>query len=446
MSRDGQTEETFRHPDHMETGAEFLERIKWIFEAEYKSKFGALYLDELDEGGPLEHDWLVDGWLSTGDKSVTAGASRSGKSFFAIHLSLSVAYGMDLFGLRVRKGGVVYQAGEGARGVKKRLRAWRMHHGIEYSRDTPFVLLQKAIDIYRDNEKVQDLINEINAHAAVFSVPLRLVVIDTLATASVGADEISGRDMSIVLDNVALINAKTGAHVLLVHHMNAGGQKVRGHTSIYANVDQVVLVTRDEATKIRTVRLDKAKDEEEGSIFQFELKQLVLGIDEHGKQVTSCICLPIEQKEAVRREEERKGLRLNPPVELFMKAFFAAERRYGYPVPGAVDTPAKVRSVVPWEDVKRMYSEMNPSDILTPDVQTTEQVEKDAKAQRKALQVRITRHREELQARGVIGVAKDDQRSVVFHTGVPLRAFPHTQVAAHDDDDDDRNPALDIPF
>jgi len=242
LNRDGQTAETFRHPEPMETAAEFLARVAWIAEPEYRSKFGALYLDELDDGGSQEHDWMIEGWLSTGDKSVMAGASRSGKSFLAIHAALSIAYGRDLFGLKCKHGGVVYQAGEGARGVKKRLRAWRMHHNVEYARDTPFVLLQKSIDIYRDNEKVNDLIAEINAHAALFNVPLRLVVIDTLATASVGADEISGRDMSIVLDNVQIISQRTGAHVLLVHHMNAGGQKVRGHTSIYANVDQVIPV------------------------------------------------------------------------------------------------------------------------------------------------------------------------------------------------------------
>jgi AAA domain len=440
--RDGQTLETFRHPLHMESAAEFLERTRWIEEPEYRSKFGAIYLDEIDDVGLLESDWLVEGWLSTGDKSVMAGASRSGKSFLAIHTSLSVAYGRDMFGLKVKHGGVVYQAGEGARGVKKRLRAWRQHHNVEYSRDTPFVLLQKAIDIYRDNEKVKELIEEINAHAALFTVPLRLVVIDTLATASVGADEISGRDMSIVLDNVSLINAKTGAHVLLVHHMNAGGQKVRGHTSIYANVDQVVLVTRDEATKIRTVVLDKAKDEDEGSRFQFEMPQVVLGIDENGRQVTSCVCVPIEQKEAIRRDEERKGLRLAPPAELFMKAFFAAEQRYGYAVPSNLNTPARVKALVPWEDVKRMYTEMSPSDVLTPDQQTTEQAESAAKSHRAALRTRIQRHREELMSRGILGIATDDKRSVVYHTGAPLRAFPQTQIIERESAD----PALDIPF
>ena len=434
--------EEFRHPEHMETAAEFLARTAWIFEPAYKSKFGAIRLDELDDVAP-DADWLVDGWLSSGDRSVVAGASRSGKSFLAIHISMSIAFAMELFGLKVKHGGVVYQAGEGARGVKNRLRAWRQHHEVTYSRETPFVLLSKSIDIYRDNEKVQDLIAEINAHAATFAVPLRLVVIDTLATASVGADEISGKDMSIVLDNVGLISAKTGAHVLLVHHMNAGGAKVRGHTSIYANMDQVILVSRDEQTKIRTVMLDKAKDEEEGARFEFELPQVVLGVDPStGRQITSCVCIPVKEKEAVRRQEEFKGQRLTPAAELFMKAYFAAERRYGYPVPQMMPTPAKVNAVCPWEDVKRMYAEMSPSDVLTPDAQTSEESLKAEKAHKAALKTRVQRHREDLTAMGVIGTQNDGRITVMFWTGKGLRAFPHTIERREEDD----NPALDIPF
>ena len=177
-----------------------------------------------------------------------------------------------------------------------------------------------------------------------FEVPLRLVVIDTLAKATAGADEISGKDMSIVLDNVDTIQTKTGAHVMLVHHMNAGGAKVRGHTSIYANVDQVLLVNRDEETKIRTVVLDKQKDDEEGARFQFELPQVVVGIDDEGRQITSCVCKTVGEREVVRREEELKGLRLAPLNENFMRAFFEADKRYGFPVPTRMTMPAQVRN------------------------------------------------------------------------------------------------------
>jgi RecA-family ATPase len=197
----------------------------------------------------------VQGWLACGEVSVVAGASRSGKSFFALEIGLCVAEARPVFGMKTRHGAVIYQAGEGAVGVNKRLRAWRQHHGRTWTRETPFVLLQRPIDIYHSTEEVDSLITEIVEHAKVFEEPLRLVVVDTLATATPGADENSGRDMSTVLGNVVRISDRCQCHVMLVHHLNAAGAKLRGHTSVYANVGQVCLVERDEETGIRTVKL-----------------------------------------------------------------------------------------------------------------------------------------------------------------------------------------------
>jgi hypothetical protein len=86
---------------------------------------------------------------------------------------------------------------------------------------------------------------------------------EDLAKASIGADENSGRDMGMVLANVDRISsAFPKAGTVLVHHLKAGGTKLRGRTSLYANVDQVILVVCDEETKVRTATLDKQKDGE----------------------------------------------------------------------------------------------------------------------------------------------------------------------------------------
>jgi hypothetical protein len=413
------------HPEGIEDGDDFKARVAWMFEPPVRSKFGALRLDQIDDPGK-QHEWLMHGWLSAGDKSVVAGASRSGKSFLAIHIAMSITFGVAVFGIAIKTGGVIYQAGEGAVGVKKRLKAWRQHHGVVFSAQNPFVLLQKPIDIYRDTEKVNDLIEEINAHAKTFEVPLRLVVIDTLAKATAGADEISGRDMSIVLDNVDTIQTKTGAHVMLVHHMNAGGQRVRGHTSIYANVDQVVLVERDEVTKIRTVVLDKQKDDEEGGKFQFELPQVVVGVDEEGRQITSCVCKAVGEREVVRREEELKGVRLAPLNENFMRAFFEADRRYGFPVPPSMTMPSAVRTLIFWEDVKGLFAEMNPTDAVAQPGQTSEEAAEEDGKYRDRMRKRIEKARVDLSNIGVLGVTSVDGRPVVFHTGKAMRAFKET--------------------
>jgi hypothetical protein len=432
------------HPVGIESGEDFLKRIAFIFDQPVKSKFGALYLDELDNPGP-EHNWLVQGWLAANEVSVLAGASRSGKSFLALETGLCVAEARPLFGLKVKHGAVVYQAGEGATGVKKRLRAWRQHHGRVWTRETPFVLLQRPIDIYHSTEEVDALIAEILAHAKVFEDPLRLVVIDTLATATPGADENSGRDMSTVLGNVARISDKCGCHVQLVHHLNAAGGKLRGHTSVYANVGQVMLVERDEETGIRTVKLDKQKDDIDGKEMKFELLQVTIGVDEDGEKITSCICLPVGEKDAVRREEELKGFRLNKTQELFMRVVFETEKRYGIPIPREVSLPASVRALVPWDDCKHLYAERSPSDALTPDQQTTAEAEIADKRWRETMKKRIQRMREDLEALGVLGVVRHDGKTYVYWSGKPLRAFSETQPRPRTESDDSE-PVADVDF
>ena len=409
----------------VEAFADFERRVARDF-PDFVSKFGALFLDHLDDPAP-EHEWLIEGFLSAGDRSVIGGPSQSGKSFLAIHAGMCIAFGVDFFTAKVKPGLVIYQAGEGAKGVKKRLRAWRRHHDVQFTRETRFVLLQSPIDLYHPEGDTQKLIDEIEAIEKQFDVPLRLVVIDTLATATGGADENSGKDMGIVMQNIARINSRTGAHVCLVHHMNAGGTKLRGHTSIYANIDQVMLVTRNETTKVRTAVIDKQKDDESGAKFQFELMSIELGTDASDRPITSCVCLPVGEKEAIRRNEEQKGLRLTDQEIIFMRALFEADRRHGRPVPSDMENvPPSVRSIVSYEDVKRAYVAANPSDAVQAEGATEEELTVAQERHRETLRKRLQRVREYLTGAQVIGTAGTPTNGVIWWTGKPLRAFPHT--------------------
>lgn len=393
-----------------------------------ETRYGRTSWRDLDKPS-AELEFLVDDWLTTGDKSILAGASRSGKSFLAIDMGLSIALGRPWFGNDVKQGLVVYQAGEGGRGLKRRLRAFRQHFRIEKDADVPFELLTAKVDLYApddaggDTSKFIETVKNIAAETP--DMPLRAVFIDTLSVAQGGADEISGKDMGAVLANVDRISRETGAHVCLVHHMNADGKKLRGHTSLLANVDEVLLVTRNETTNVRTVTLDKMKDGEDGKKLQFELLAVDVGQREDGKRLTSCVCLPVGEKEAIRKEEQQKGYVLNPGEIMLMKAFFAAEKRYGKPVPADMAIASNVRTVVEWTHVLAAYAEANPIDEDLSAM--TEDEAAKAKAKHKDLhKKRVKRCREYLQSVGVLGIGGSTS-SVAWFTGKPLRAFPHTQ-------------------
>jgi len=428
------------------SGEQFEAEVALLFKPPFRSQFGALFLDKLDEPGP-EFEWLIDGWLSIGDRSIIGGVSQSGKSFLAIHAALCIAHNLDFFDAKVEPGLVIYQGGEGIRGVKRRLRAWRKHFGVRYSRKTPFVLLQSPVDLWRPDTDTPKLIEEIKAIAEQFDAPLRLVVFDTLATATVGASENDGRDMGLVMANVAKISAGTGAAVCLVHHMNAGGEKLRGHTSIYANIDQVIFVEENKLTGVRTAKLDKLKDGgEAGATFTFELMSVAWGDFDAktSKAITSCVCLPVGQKEAIRRTEEQKGFKLEDDEVVFMRAYFEAEKAFGEPVPPDVDLPHDVRATVSYTAVKREYLKLSPSDALPSGVKPSEEeIAKAAERHREVIKKRLQRLREKLTKLNVIGVNGDLDR--MWWTGKLLRAFPQTMTRPEEEPDDELG-GSDIPF
>lgn len=375
------------------------------------SIYSAIPWYDLDRKGE-DPEYLVDGWLTEGDRSVLGGPSASGKSFLAIHLAMCVARGADFFEYPVKKGGVVYQAGEGGRGIKKRLKAYRKQFGVDVTDDIPFVLLPHKVDLFSKEGDTEKLIDEINAWALTMSEPLRLVVIDTLATATAGADENSGKDMSLVLANIATIAEKTGAHVQLVHHMNAEGKKLRGHTSVFANVDQVIQVVCDPDTKVRTATLVKQKDDEDGVKVHFSLASVVVGYNEKAaRDVTSCVVLSVKEKERLKKEQEKFGFSPKPTERKILTNFFKAIDQYGVFVASEKDGPAAAigKVVVDYKFYSRVCVD---SMVEVEDkVQAADQVKKE-----------WSRNSQWLTKGGVLNVS----RPYMWWTGKPIRGFSRT--------------------
>lgn len=384
------------------------------------SKFGALAWQHLDDAGP-EYEYIIDGWFTLGDKSVIGGPSGSGKSFLAIHAAMSIARGTDFFGCKVRAPGlVVYQAGEGVRGIKKRLRAYRKQFGIPADEAVPFVLLQSKIDLYRADGDTAALITELKAIRAIYGLPLRAFFIDTLATAQGGADENSGKDMSVVMENIDRINREAGCHVCLVHHMNAAGTKLRGHTSIYANIDQVVFVTRDEVTKVRTAVLGKQKDDEDNAHIRFELASVEVGKRaDDGKPITSCVCLQVGEREIMMKRSEAAGYALRGREEPIFKALMAAMRDKP-----TVPTPEMIAEGVPADVIAIHYNDWRDAykGVGAPGNDGEAQSDE---AIRKMFEREVIKGGTHLLKHGVMGWS----RPWLWWTGKHIRGFPETMPA-----------------
>ncbi|MFC5509329.1 AAA family ATPase [Bosea massiliensis] len=337
--------------------------VDWQPDRTVRPKLTSVLWKDLDAPGP-EHEYLIDGILTVGEVSMIAGPSRHGKSFAAVDEGLAVARGVPWLGNDTLRGGVIYIAAESGRGVKKRLRAYRRWHEIAPETELPFVLLPAQFDLYGSEDHTNALLEDAKLwdtyFKETFSVPLRLIVIDTFAAATPGADENSSKDIGQALKRATAIAAQTGANVQLVHHMNAGGTKPRGWTGILANIDSVVTIEKHEkridedGRPIRYATMSKNKDGEDGRTFRFVLRQIETGTDKRGKPITSCVCVPPKEDIDPERTEDA-GFNATDNDRQFLKCISDAQRADGEFPPNDLKVPARIKKVVSINKAKIVF-------------------------------------------------------------------------------------------
>lgn len=371
--------------------------------APFISKFHARPWAHLDDQAE-KHEWLIKGVVTRGEVAMMAGPSGCGKSFLGLDLAMSICRGDRWFGNWVRQGGVIYQAGEGKRGLFKRLKAYRKENRIDLAYPLDFVLMPAGLNLYSSDDHAKAFIAECNYWRQTFRLPLELVVIDTFGAATSGADENASRDMGPVLERCARIAAETKSAVLLVHHMNAGGTKARGWTGITANIDSVIGVARleqkdgsaildNDKRAIREISMIKLKDGEDGRRWRFVLPSIEIGQDQDGDPITSCVVRGPNDEGAPGAQESPKeaGKRLSPQAELFVRAIRKAIDDQGEEAPSFLHLPAGHR-VVQWKHVLSAFGRLG----------FAGEGEGDPKKRQAALYTAAKRHGEALMADRII--------------------------------------------
>lgn len=410
-----------------------------------ESRFGAIRFRDLDAPA-REHDYLIKGVLTRFERSLLVGPSGSGKSFVAADLAMDVAMGTAFLGRRVRQGLVLYQAGEGSLGLKKRLRAVRKERGIPAEKNIPFVLMTSPVDLYANDADTVAFIKEARAWAEVYKVEtkldLELIVIDTLSAATPGANENASEDVSKILARLALIAKHCNCHVMLVHHMNAAGSRPRGHTSLFANIENAIEVNMTDRTcvgfaddgheivrKVRVARVTKQKDDADALEWEFALKQVVLGKDMDGDPITSCVVVGVKDDGEVtvagagaasKKEGGPGGFKLSKQEGLFFECVLEATAEHGIAPPPPLGLPSSITRVVDYEHVKAFMARK----MLREDDNT----EDGKKRHRERVKSALKRAREALTSFKIVGV----DSPYIWHTGKHVRGFAQTQPARQD--------------
>ncbi len=236
--------------------------------------------------------WRIKNVLPSEGTAVVFGPSGSGKSFLVLDMLQSLAAGTKWFGQKVKQCSVTYIVLEGEAGLAGRVDAYRIWHGSTSSNIRymvqPFRLLHA--------EDINELVQAIQA-AGTGDV----VVLDTLSRATPGTDENDSKSMSQIIATAKILQDLIGGLVLLVHHTGKDASKgLRGHSSLHAALDCAIEVKRD--GDLRSWRIAKSKDGEDGASYPFKLKVVPLGHDNEGDKITSCVIVPDQSTQAIQKK------------------------------------------------------------------------------------------------------------------------------------------------
>ncbi len=307
------------------------------------SRFAPIWLHDIEEDrDPI---WLIDGIIPVGPSiGETAAPPKSLKSFFLADLFMHVAIDTPYAGRKVMHGAVMYITSEGVRGVKRRLRAMRKHHGVE-TENIPFALISMMPNLGTGDDDLKALIEAIQTKMKDIKVPLRAIAIDTLRKATPGKDENSAKDMSVVLANCEALAQLFACHVHIAHHSpRYDSSRGSGTNAIEGACDAILSGARCDVGKVprATIKIAEMKDGESGDSWTIEIRTNEIG------------CYVVVVEPPARRtasEQSRKGKKpLTPAAKIAKDALTEAICEMGQPAPASTLVPRSVRNVTTIEN------------------------------------------------------------------------------------------------
>ena len=237
-------------------------------------------------------DWAIKNVIEKDSLTLLYGSAKAGKSFISISMAASVSLGVPWYEHKTKSGFVVYLAGEGQRGIGRRLLAYQNLHSYNLKK-SKFHFSTRGAQLLNDDESLI-LRNEILKLQDYYSEAPSMIVIDTLARNFGAGNENSTEDMNRFIASIdRYLREEFGSAIVLVHHTgHDAATRARGSSVLPAAVDWSYQVTREDDEKY-TMYLDfeqsLIKDGKPlpPKRFQFQEVELHEMLDEDGMATTS---------------------------------------------------------------------------------------------------------------------------------------------------------------
>ena len=200
------------------------------------------------------------------------GQKGNGKTHYSLALALEIARGGEWNGHTLKPRPVFYLVGEGSSSVVERLEAWKLSNKEDLPENFETGHIQPAPQLL-EAEQLLAFVELLQRRKWSSGV----VFLDTFQTATVGLDEISGRDMGEAIEALKVIARETNSTVIIVHHAGKVLERgQRGHSSLGASVETEIEVSQDSnsgSIKAKVVKMRTAPDGWETS-YKLELISL----------------------------------------------------------------------------------------------------------------------------------------------------------------------------
>jgi phage/plasmid primase-like uncharacterized protein/KaiC/GvpD/RAD55 family RecA-like ATPase len=298
-----------------QTGTAVIDKLKVVFGDQLGSDYEA-------------PDELVEGLMTIGSSVVVYGDSNSGKTFWALSVATAIATGTECYGRKTDPGLVVYLASEAPASIRSRMQAIKKFHGCNLEN---LAMVPVPMNFYSGDQDAHDVIELVRAVEQIKGRPVRLIIGDTLARMSAGANENSGEDMGPVMARFDQVATATGAALMIIHHNGKDAAKgARGWSGIRAHIDTEIEVTEKDGT--RSVTVTKQRElPSKGDTIYFKLEIIEMGTTKFGGAATTCVAIPDDESNATKpHKKPTKHDENNRTVE---RAWWSsgAEERNGLP-------------------------------------------------------------------------------------------------------------------
>ena len=244
----------------------------------------------------IEQKYIIKDFIPENALTMIHGESGSGKTFITLDMCLSIASGMKEWnGKKINQGPVVYLAGEGHAGLRKRIAGWIQENKPENNID--MTIAQSGIDI----DTTEGTYKAIESIRKLKKKP-KLIVIDTLHRFMQG-DENSAKDSGAMIKACTKIQDEFQCSVLIVHHTGISSEareRARGSSAWRGALDSEISIVDG------IIKQKKNKDGEKQTDLEFHLTKITIEgkKDSDGNDITTVI--PVYEKKEKKEDVKEK--------------------------------------------------------------------------------------------------------------------------------------------